>query len=119
MKLRPNELFLYYDPKSNVGKQTLAYAKSMTSHILDVDWNQQALSNTLWKEILGYLNLKPKEVMDRSSKYYEEHIKGHDIAMTGLLEILIHSPQIIKGPIAVMGRKAILVKTPTDVLKVH
>ena len=119
MKLRDNELFLYYDPKTSIGKQTLAYGKSLTSHILDVDWNQQSLSLTQWKEILNLMRQTPKDIMDRSSQYYDDHIRGHEIAMTGLLEILTHTPQILKGPVAVMGRKAILVKTPTDILKVN
>ncbi len=119
MKLRDNELFLYYDPKSNIGKQTLAYGKSLTSHILDVDWNRQALSNTQWKEILNLMKRTPKDIMDRSSQYYEQHIRGHEIAMTGMLEILCHTPQILQGPVAVMGKKAVLVRTPTDILKVN
>ena len=118
MKLHPNELFLYYDPLSNTGKMTLAYAKSLTNHIQDVDWNHTALSHTMWREILGFLKMKPKEVMDRGSNYYEEHIQGNEIAMTGLLEILCRTPKILKGPIAVKGKKAIMVKTPTDILKV-
>ena len=118
MKLHPNELYLYYDPKTGIGKQTLAYAKSITRHVQDVDWNHTKLSNTVWKEILGFLKMQPKDVMDKASDYYQEHIQGHEIAMTGLLEILCHTPELLRGPIAIKGKKAIVVKTPTDVLKV-
>jgi arsenate reductase (glutaredoxin) len=118
MKLHPNELFLYYDPKSGTGKMTMAYAKSITNHIQDIDLNHTALSHTVWREILGFLKMKPKEIMDRDSDYYGEHIKGKEIAMSGLLEVLCRNPGILKGPIAVKGKKAVVVSTPTDILKV-
>ena len=96
----------------------MAYAKSLTDHVQDVDWNHTALSHTMWREILGFLKMKPKEVMDRDSTYYDDHLKGKELAMTGLLEILCRTPQILIGPIAVKGKKAVVVKTPTDILKV-
>lgn len=118
MKFHPNELVLIYDPKNDMGKKTLAYAKSISNHVNDVDILNTALTTTIWKEIINRLELKPKELMDRSSKYYHEHIKGHEMTMQGFLDILVHNPSIIVGPIAIKNKKAILCKTPTDILKV-
>ncbi len=56
--------------------------------------------------------------MNRSSDYYFTHIKGREITMRGLLDILVNNPAIVAGPIIMKGNKAILCKTPTDVLKV-
>ncbi|QNL21575.1 glutaredoxin [Hyphobacterium sp. CCMP332] len=118
MKFHPNEIVLFYDPRSDKGKKTLAYAKSLSNHVNDIDIFNTQLTTTIWKEIINRLNLKPKELMDRSSKYYHEHIKGHEITMQGFLDIFVHNPAIIVGPIAMKGNRAILCKTPTDILKV-
>ncbi len=119
MKFHPNELVIFYNPSSDKSKKTLAYAKSISNHINEVDITHTPITTTIWKEIIGRLDLQPKEIMDRSSEYYEQNVKGHEITMQGLLDILVHNPSIIAGPIAIKGNKAILVKTPTDILKVH
>lgn len=119
MKFHPNELVLIYDPHTDLGKKTMAMAKGISNHINDFDYCHSDLTTTIWKEILQRLKMQPKEIMKRSSKYYEDNIKGHEITMQGLLDIITHNPDIIAGPIAIMGKKAVLCKTPTDVLKVH
>ena len=119
MKFNSRELVLIYDPKSDLGKKTLAVAKTITNHINDIDIVNTTLTTTIWKEIINKLELRPKELMNRSSTYYQEHIKGHEITMQGFLDILKQNPQLLAGPIALKGDKAILCKTPTDILKVH
>lgn len=118
MKFHPNELVLIYDPHSEIGKKTFATAKTLSNHINAIDILHTEISTTIWKEVLFLLKLQPKEIMNRSSSYYEDHIRGHEITMQGLLDILTHSPNIVCGPIAIKGKKAVLCKTPTDVLKV-
>jgi arsenate reductase (glutaredoxin) len=119
MKFHPKELVLIYEPKSDLSKKALAYAKSITEHVNEIDILNTPLTTTLWKEIINRLNKPPKEIMDRSSDYYDKNIRGREITMQGLLEILVHNPAILAGPIAIMGKKAVLIKTPTDILKVN
>ena len=119
MKFHPNEIVLIYDPGSEKGKQCLAYANSISKHVREVNTQNTKISPTSWEQILERLHLEPKEVMDRSSDYYQEKIKGREIDTMGMLEILYHSPNLLAGPIAVHGHKAVLCKTPNDILKVN
>lgn len=119
MNFSKRELVLFYDPKSELGKKTLAYAKSISNYINDVDIMHTQLTSTIWKEIINKLRLQPKELMNRSSEYFRDNVEGHEITMRGLLEVLNRNPGILVGPIAMKGDKAVLCKTPTDVLKVN
>lgn len=119
MKVHPNELFLYYDSNSPVGKQTLALAKTCCNHIRDEDWNSNTLSRTQWEEIIELLKVKPEDVMDHGSELFIEKIDGHQIGEDDLLELLVHNTELLRYPIAIHGNRGVLVKTPTDVLKLR
>lgn len=117
MQFHPNELFIYYNPATNTGKQCRAYAKSISNNINDVDCNKIKLTTTLWKEILNMLGLRPKDLLDRSNPEYQEKIAGNSYTMTGWLDILVNNPHLIKAPIAIYRNKAVLCLKPTDILK--
>lgn len=117
MQFHPNELFIYYDPVSNTGKQCRAYAKSLSNNVKDVDCRNIKLTTTVWKEIINMLGLRPKDLLDRSQPDYQEKIAGNTFTMTGWLEVLVNNPQMLKAPIAIYQNKAVLCVKPTDILR--
>ena len=117
MQFHPNELFIYYNPESNTGKQCRAYAKSISNNVNDVNCTRIRLTTTLWKEIIDMLGLRPKDLLDRSKTEYQEKIAGRNLTMTGWLEVLIKNPELLKAPIAIYNSKAVLCQKPTDILK--
>ncbi|QNL21574.1 glutaredoxin [Hyphobacterium sp. CCMP332] len=118
MNFHPNEIVLIYDPESEIGKQTLAYAKSINNHIREIDYTKTTLTPTSWEQILELVDLEPKKIMDRSSEFYQNRIKGRDIDIDGMLKILVHKPDLLAGPIAIHGKTALVCKNPVDVMKV-
>lgn len=119
MNFHPNEIVLLFDPHSEKGKQCLAYAKSINPHVREVDITNTKLTPTTWEQILMKLEMSPEDLMDKSSDFYQERIKGHDIDDMGLIEIIIHNPGILKGSIAVMGKKAVVCSNPTKMMNVR
>lgn len=117
MQFHQNELFLYYDPTSRQGKQVLAMAKSIARNINEVDYRGTQLTTTLWKEIVNMIKLHPKKLLDKSRKDYQEKIAGNTFTMDGWLEVLVHNPQMLKGPIAIYNGRVAFCLTPTDVLR--
>ncbi len=117
MQFHPNELFLYLDPTTSTGKQTRAMATGISSNIKELDWNKVKLTSTLWKEIINMLDLRPKDLLDRSHSEYQEKVRGNTFTMSGWLEILAKNPQYLRAPIAIYRDKAILCLQPTDILK--
>ncbi|MGK7390220.1 MAG: arsenate reductase family protein [Candidatus Cyclobacteriaceae bacterium M2_1C_046] len=117
MKFHPNELYIYYDPATNTGKQCRAYAKSISNNVNEVNCRNIKLTTTLWKDIVNMLGLRPKDLLDRSNPEYQEKIAGNTFTMTGWLEILVKNPQLLKAPIAIYQNKAVLCNKPTDILR--
>ena len=118
MEFHPNELLLYFDPSTSTGKQTRAYAHSISNHVNELDYHKVKLTTTLWKEIINMLKLRPKDLLNKAHREYQEKVAGHSYTMEGWLKVLANNPQMLKAPIAVWNRKAILCKKPTDILKI-
>ncbi len=116
MQFHPNELFLYYDPTSSTGKQTRAYASSISNNINALDSTKIKLTATLWKEIVNMLNLKPKDFLNKSRKDYQELVKGNTFTMNGWLDILAKNPQMLKAPIAIYKNHGMICERPTEIL---
>ncbi|MEQ8925251.1 MAG: glutaredoxin [Fulvivirga sp.] len=120
IQFHPNELLLvYYDPSSTTGKQTRAYAKSVSNNVNEVDLRNVKLTTTLWKEIVNMLKLHPEEIMDKGSQLFKEKIADNHYTMTGLLDVLAHTPELLKAPIAIYHNKAVFCQKPTDILRLE
>lgn len=116
MQFHPNELFLIYDPTSNVGRQTKAMALDLCSHINEVDVVHEKFSPTYWREVLTMLGLHPKELLDESLPDYKK-AGDNDYTMDGWLNVLVQNGSFVKYPIVIFGQSAVLCKTPTDIMK--
>ncbi len=117
MQFHPNELFIYFDPETSTGKQSRAYARSISNNVNEVNFHKTKLTTTLWKEIVNMLGLRPKDLLDKSHWEYQRRIAGNAFTMSGWLEVLQRNPAMLKGPIVIYKKKAILLKKPTDILK--
>ena len=117
MQFHRNELFLIYDPHSNVGKQTKALALDFCSHINEVDVIHEKISPTYWKEIVTMLGLHPRELLDTTHPEYRHNMEHDNYTMDGWLEVLVHDGFLIKYPIVVFENSAVLCHTPTDIMK--
>lgn len=111
-------MVLLYDRESRKGKQTLAYLIGLTPNVRDVDLMREPISPSYWKEILKRLDLRPKDILDKSQPYYQEHIRGRDFDTESWLKVLSRNPRLVRCPIVLNGKRAMLVDNPSDVLKV-
>lgn len=119
MQFHPNELFLLFNPLSQAGKQTRAFALTISSHLNEVNAMQEKLGPTYWKEVLNMLGMTPKDLMDKSHPDYRAKVAGNTYTMDGWLNVLMHNPQLLKAPIAIYNGKALLCRNPTDILKLE
>jgi len=119
MERHPNEMWLLFDCNSSTHKKTRALARTITRHINEFPLANSKLSKLRWAEILLLLNLRPKDILNKSSKDYQEKIAGHDFSVDNWLEILRENPCLIKGPIAIMNDRAVLCINPKDIYKLQ
>ena len=93
MKTHRRELLLYYHPESSADRQTLAMAQGMSMHVRSF----------------------AKDLLNKAHPYYKSHIKGREFDEESWVKILRFNPDMIRVPIAISGRKAILCNTPSDI----
>jgi arsenate reductase (glutaredoxin) len=117
MRIHPSELYLYHSSFQTIDKQTKAYAKSITKFVNEIDVVKEKMTATQWDQILLMLNLRAKDLLNRAHPDYQKYIAGKEWDEEGWLNILVKYPHLIKSPIAIFKNKAILCKTPTDILK--
>lgn len=119
MQFHPNELFLLYNPQSSTGKQTKVMAMSINNHLNEVDALRERLGPTYWKEVINMLGVEPKDLLDKSHPEYRMKVAGNTYTMNGWLDVIMHNPQLLKGPIAIFNGRAVLCQKPTDVFKLE
>jgi arsenate reductase (glutaredoxin) len=117
MQFHPNELFLFYDPHSSIGKQTKAIAMSFCSHLHEVDIVHEKVSPTYWKEIVNMVGVTPDQLLNHSHPDYPAKVANNTYTMNGWLEVLVHDAYMITCPIVIFGGKAVQCQTPTDIYK--
>jgi len=122
LAVHPNELLLFYNSDSPISKKTLAYAQTVSDHIKTIEFKNLNYPGTIWKELLDLLKMEPKDLVNKSHPEYLEKINKEEVSDftdADWLTVISHNPQLIKGPIAVKNKKAVLCRGPKDVLKVE
>ncbi|MEL7020468.1 MAG: ArsC/Spx/MgsR family protein [Bacteroidota bacterium] len=117
MKTHQREILIYYNPDSSADRRTVAHAKGMVPHIRSYAHHRSPSGGTSWHQIIRSLGMHPKEMLNKAHPDYQKNIRGKEFDEEGWMNILRHNPQMIKYPIAVRGRKAVLCSTPTDVYR--
>lgn len=118
MRTQDQELMIMYHPESSKARQTLAYAYTLAEHVSEWDFEKRPLTLKQWRELLDMLDMQPKELLNKSDDYYQEHLRGHDFDDEGWLNVLQRNTRLIKGPIVMKGKQAKLCNTPTDIFSI-
>lgn len=115
MKTNKREILIYYNPESSNDRKTVAHAQSIVHHVRSYSFQKAPSNGTSWQQIINSLALHPKELLNKAHPYYREHIKGREFDDESWLKVLQYNPELIKAPIAIRGRKAILCTNSTDI----
>jgi arsenate reductase len=117
MKTNPREILLYYNSKSQSDKKTLVYARTMSKHVKVFDYNDAPSSSTSWAMVIMSLGRDPKTLLNKAHPDYQSNFRGKEFDTFDWINIIQNNPHLMKSPIAVRGGKAIVVATPTDILR--
>jgi arsenate reductase len=112
------QITLFYNSKSEIGKQTLAYAKSERLKLEDIDILKAKLTGTQIVELAEKLHIQVASLINQESPAYTSHFDHHNLSTDDWIKMIQHNPEIMKQPIALHGDKTILVQTPTDIIKI-
>ncbi len=115
MRTHLREILIFYNAESQRDRQTVLHAKSLVNHVKSFTYNNGLKTRRSWQEIIMALEIHPKELLNKAHPFYQEHIRGREFGLSKWLKVIAHNPDIIKAPIAIRGKRAILCITPTDI----
>jgi len=117
MKTHPREILIYYNSNSSSDRKTLAHAKSTGLKVRAYCHSNSPSTSTSWQSILKKLDKHPKEILNKAHPYYQSNLRGREFDSEDWINVIQHNPEMIKAPIAINGKRAILCETPTDIYK--
>lgn len=114
LEQHPDELLLFYNSKFANDRKMYAHAESSFKHVRAFDVARQPIKGTLLEEIAMRLDLPLSELL-RESNAGEMPDLGND---SDYIKVIQHNPDILRTPIAISDKKAIIVESPGDLSKV-
>lgn len=118
MRTSNNEILICYDPEQATARQVLAYARTLTTHVHEVEYHKTKYSTTIWQQIMHMLgDPDPKTLLNKAHPFYRQHLKGREFSQDDILNIIIRNPEILRAPIAIRGNKAVFCDQATDILR--
>lgn len=113
-----HELYLIFNPETELGRKTRALAPSISGIIHEIDIKSKWVTPFRWKEIINLLHLpSAKDLINANHADYQKILAGKDFSERDLLEILYQNPQLVKGPIGVLENHAVLCEDSADILQ--
>ncbi len=109
---------LFIDPSSSTAKKTRATALGLGYFVQEIDLTKEKMTPTRWQFILNALDLPPKAILNKAHPHYQEFIRGRTFSPQDWLFILVKHPEMVRAPIAVKDRTAVLCENPNDIYKI-
>ena len=118
MHLKKDELTILYNSQNARDRNTVTYARTVTSKINKQDINSVDVSATFFRLIFDKLG-DVKKIINKSNPYYQNTLKGSELAPKMWFMALKKRPELLKAPVAYYKDKIVICNTPTDILKIY
>lgn len=112
------QITLYYNSRSQRGKQALAYAQTHGLPIEEIDILKTPLTGTQITELANRLSINIKEMVNQKHYKYRRKFTSQCFSSEDWITVIQNHPEIMKQPIALRGDRTILVETPTDIIRI-
>jgi arsenate reductase (glutaredoxin) len=117
MMLNDREILLYYKPEVKKDKNTYVLATQISNHVNTVNVLKEDLSETQLREILLLLDVPVEKLIEKESDVYKNEYTEKDLDEDSWILAMSKNPDLIKTPIAFMGKRGLIVETPSNVLR--
>ncbi|MGB8703472.1 MAG: ArsC/Spx/MgsR family protein [Gillisia sp.] len=111
------EVILFYNPDSILAEKVLAYAKAEGFPLREVDILKTPFTGTQIEELAERLHVSVENLINKAHPDFRRWYKAPNLSDDDWIKIMKNHPEFIKEPIAIRGDIAILVKTPSDLVK--
>ncbi len=110
------EILLYYKPEIKKDKNTYLLASQVSNHINTINVLKETLTETQLREILLRLNVPIEKMIERDSEIFKSEYENKDLDDDSWILAMAKNPDLIKTPIAFLGKRGFIVETPSKVL---
>jgi arsenate reductase len=114
-----NTIMLYYVPDCPKAKKALVYAKSISSGVMQIDLTKSFGTPTIWRQVFSSLGKTPKQVLNKSLPEYQAMYRGREMSMEDWINVIRHTPGLIRSPIAIRGNRGVILDNPTDIYRLQ
>lgn len=111
------EVTLFYNPNSLIAKKSLAYAEAEGFPVREVNILKTPFTGTQLEELADRLKLKIEELVNKKHPDFKKQFGDPKLSDRDWIKILKKNPEFLKEPIAIRGDLTVLVKTPSDIIK--
>ena len=114
-----NQVTLYYNSETSLGKQTLGYVESSERDIQTIDISKTKVTGTQWTELADGVRIPISELVDQDHPDFKEAYGSEkvDLDEHDWLRILEKTPSALAYPIAIQGDRYLAIKNPSDFAK--
>ena len=115
MDISSKEIVLLMSGNESLNKQTIAHAQSL-KHPVNVQEQLEGITtSTLYSLILENSDMEPKHLLDRSSSYYQDELRGKDLTREEWIHVLQQHPELLRAPVGLRGKKVVVCDNPSNV----
>ena len=116
MEFNKREAIIYWNPDVKRDKNTYDMVKQLTPHIREIDIRKDKLSMTHLIEVLGKLDRRAEDIVDKDSDPFKEKFHNVELAEEEWLKAIVANPDMLYTPIVFLGDRGMIVDTPSRVL---
>lgn len=109
---------IFYLPDSIRARKAIAYAKAEGLQVQEVNILKTVLTGTQIAEIADRLHLEIKDLVNQDHPAFKAVYQPSELSSEDWIKLIQHHPEIMKQPIAISGKKTILVETPSDIIRI-
>lgn len=108
-----NQLSLYYNSESSIGKQCCAYVQASDKKVLRIDISKTRVTPTQWSEIAEGLGVQIETLIDKDHPDFKQKYGANFLEMEAndWLKILEKNPKLVQYPILIFGEEFHQLKT--------
>lgn len=114
-----NQITLFYNSETSIGKQTLGYVESSEREVHTVDISRDKVTGTQWAELADGVDLPIHELVDQDHPDFKEAYGSQkvDLDQHDWLRVLEKSPSVLAYPLVIQCKRFLAIKNPSDFAK--
>ncbi len=112
------QITLFYNSKSQRGKQTVAYASTHGLPLEKIDILKTPMTGTQITELANRLGIRIEDMVNQEHYKYRKKFIAQCFTSEDWITVIQNHPEIMKQPIALRGNRTIWVETPTDIIRI-